>query len=204
MNTSIHETGLLLWHQTYTNWLRTELLSLQWWMILLFIAAFYSIWWKLADKSRLAETLLFGAFSALAATLADIAGTNTALWQYNYRLFPLSPSVFLFDYCAIPILLMLAHQGARSWRKFLIFSAMASGFYSFVILPLAQRMDIVRLFNWNFGYTFVLMFIGSAFCRYVIQAALARQAESRRVHSGTYAEFLPQPSAKRLPDNDDK
>ncbi len=175
----LHQLRLELWGLTLTRYLNEELFSYQWWGIVALLLVSYTIWWRLVDRTRLAEILLYGSFVAVTAAVIDIAGVTAALWQYNYRLFPILPAPFPFDYTVLPILAMLAYQYSRTWGKYVVLSALGAAVFSFVVLPLFQTAGIITLFNWSFGRVFWLRLGFILVDRAAIRLVLAVMAESR-------------------------
>jgi hypothetical protein len=59
-----------LWQQSF--------LTPRWWFIAATIAVAYALWWKLTDKRRIVELLLYGSFIAVARVIYDNWGISSA------------------------------------------------------------------------------------------------------------------------------
>jgi hypothetical protein len=203
MNTNelFHQLQLQIWNITWNRYITEELFSYQWWGMLILLSALYAIWIKLLDKSRAFEIILFGSFVAVQSVMVDIAGYSMGLWQHNIRLLPIVPGVFPLDFTVVPILLMFAHQYGSTWSKYIIWSALASLLFSFVISPAFQLTGIKAYFNWHFAYFVFLVMVVAVISRLVIQMV----AKTVQIHSTNFSsppkfDPLPQPAAKHLPD----
>ena len=168
----IHNLRLELWNLSYSQWRTQTLFSIQWWSLLALIAISYAIWWVLVDKRRLSQILLFGAFIAIQRMVMDIFGTNAALWSYDIRLTPFYPSPFLHDFTVTPLALMVVYQYCHSWKKFLVWTGVATGIISFVFFPILTTLGFMKLYNWNYFYSFVMIIGLAAFSRWVLLGVL--------------------------------
>ena len=168
----MHNLRLELWNLSYYQWRTQTLFSIQWWSLLAFIAISYAIWWVLVDKRRLSQILLFGSFVAIQRMVMDIFGTDVALWSYDIRETPFFPSPFLHDFTLTPLALMFVYQYSHSWKKFFVWTGVATGIISFVFFPILTKLGFLKLYNWNYFYSFVMIFVLSAFSRWVLLGVL--------------------------------
>lgn len=202
MNTieTIHQLRLQLWNISYSDYLNQALFSYQWWGIVALLIIFYILWWKLVDKTRLIEILLFGSFVTVMSTLFDLWGISAARWQYNIGLLPFQLAPFPFDYSVVPILLMISYQYSSSWLTYIINSSLSSAFISFVVGPLFRYFGIMSYFDWNFIYFFLANIAMAAMARIVILLIL-QTVESSRTENTTANGYnsIAQPATKPLP-----
>lgn len=201
---TITTTKTELWNQLYASWISTEVFSFTWWFTILFLIISYIIWWKLLDKSRLVELLLFGSLLAVMSAIIDTIADNLLLWQYIVRIFPFSPAFFPYHLTLAPILLMIVYQYANNWSKYLIGIVCAGVIYCFVIAPLFVAIGEVRLLRWNHGYTFITFIARAMIAQWLLILCKQIQCsyEGQSAHS-----FTPifQPTTKPLPKiGDDK
>ena len=168
----IHQLRLELWNLSYTQWKTQTLFSIQWWSIIAMIAIIYAIWWVIVDKRRLSQILLFGSLVAIQRVVMDTFGTNVALWSYDIRETPLYPSVFLHDITVTPLALMVVYQYCHSWKKFFVWSGLATGIISFVFFPILIKLGFLTLYNWNLFYSFGMIFGLALFSRWVVLGIL--------------------------------
>jgi hypothetical protein len=168
----IHQLRLELWNLSYTQWKTETLFSIQWWSMVALVAIFYAIWWVIVDKRQLSQILLFGSFVAVMRAVTDIFGTNIVLWSYDIRLTPFYPSPFLHDFTVTPLALMVAYQYCHSWKKFLVWTGVVTGIISFVFFPILIKFGILKLYNWNLFYGFIMIFGLALFARWVVLGVL--------------------------------
>lgn len=175
----IYETKIVLWNLQYTSWINEELFSFTWWFTLLFMAVGYVIWWKLLDKSRFIELLLFGSLLAVIAAVTDTIADNLTLWLYKVRIFPLMPAFFPYHLTLIPIFLMLVYQYTKKWSTYLLGTVLASVIYSFVFVPLFVAVGEIQFIKWNYGYTFMLTLVRAVLARWVLMLSKHIQTSYR-------------------------
>lgn len=169
---TIHQLRLELWNLTYTQWKTQTLFTVQWWSLIVLIAISYAIWWRIVDKQRLSQILLFGSFVAVSRIVMDIIASNIGLWSYDICETPFVPSPFLHDFTLTPLTLMVVYQYCRSWKKFLVWTAIAVGIISFVFFPILTTFHFLTLYKWNLIYSFVLIMGIALLARFVLLSVL--------------------------------
>lgn len=58
------------------HWLKEDLFSFNWWLLLAACILPFFIWWRLVDKGRFFEILAFGLLCAIFACFLDVVGVN--------------------------------------------------------------------------------------------------------------------------------
>lgn len=169
----IHQLRLELWNLSYLQWKTQTLLSIQWWSLIVLIVISYAIWWAIIDKRRLSQILLFGSLVAVGRVAMDIVGTNTVLWSYNINETPFDPSPFLHDFTLTPLALMVVYQYSPSWKKFLVWTEVATGILSFVFFPILTMFGFITFYNWNYVFSFVLITGIASLSRWVLLGVLS-------------------------------
>ncbi len=155
-------------------------LTFKWWTLIFMNVIIYGIWWKIIDKQRLTQLLLFGSFIAVGRIVMDIIGTNTVLWSYDIRELPFFPSPFIHDFTITPLALMLAYQYSSSWRKFLTLTILTTGIISFVFFPLLAQIGYLMLYKWNYFYSFILVNIVAVLSRAIMLGILNIQKDHQQ------------------------
>lgn len=168
----IQQLKVTLWNLTYMQWKTKVLFSNQWWAIIATIAIVYAIWWKLVDKKRLSQLLLFGSLVSVGRILFDIVGSEMVLWSYNVRESPFVPSPFLHNLTISPLVYMLLYQYTSTWTSYLIWNTVITGVYSFIVLPILVALKMLTLYNWNYWYAFVVVFSITSLSRLVLVGVL--------------------------------
>lgn len=154
---TVQQIKLTLWNLTYNHWKTEEFFSAQWLILIAIIAISYIAWWKLVDKQRIIQILLFGSLVAVGRIIMDIVGDNLVLWSYDIRILPMIPIPFVHDFTISPLIYMLVYQYNTSWKSFTILNIIATGLISFIFLPLMSAIRILNLYSWNYFYTFILV-----------------------------------------------
>lgn len=145
-----------------------NLFTTRWWFVIAIIAIAYVIWWKYVDKIRLSQILLFGSFIAVFRVIMDDAGASQALWVYSVKPLPLGHALFLNDLTLVPLGFMLVYQYCQTWKNFILWSIIAETGFSFLFLPLLVSLDILRMYNWQYHFTFVIMITVAAIMRAIL------------------------------------
>ena len=168
---SYDETHALLAKFSEANikhWLRDDLFSFNWWLMLFVTVLFYVIWLRSIDKVRLTEILLFGAFVAIMARIMDTVGVHLLWWGYPDNLLPILPGFLVLDLSQVPITFAAVYQRyGHNGKRFFLAMAVLSAVYSFGVEPLLSWLGIYRLYRWHYAYSFPL---------YILLAFLARFA----------------------------
>ncbi|NHM32056.1 hypothetical protein [Neobacillus terrae] len=87
---------------SYEHWLHNDLFTWRWWLLLLLTIVPWIIWWRLVDKKRVAEILLYGTLIAILAILLDNIGTDLIWWGYPTKLFQMFPPLVPADITVVP------------------------------------------------------------------------------------------------------
>ncbi len=138
------------------GWLRDELFTWQWWVLVAFLVVPWFIWFLLVDRKRIVEILLFGMITAVIVITLDVIGHAVGFWGYPIELFPADPGGLSFDLGMITVAFMLLYQYFIPWRTYLpALLAMAVGF-AFIGEPFASWLNLYHLLEWKYRYSFVL------------------------------------------------
>ncbi|MBC9786140.1 hypothetical protein H1S01_16865 [Heliobacterium chlorum] len=194
----IQQTRETLGQLVVIRYLSDELFSFNWWFLLAILIGTYVVWWKLIDKNRLMELLLFGSFIAVSVTFVEGFGTTIGLWGYKYKLVPVVPSLFPFDYTLIPILHLLTYQHTTSWKSYFITSTIVSAVYSFAFSPLLVWMGIMHIEHWRHYYHFIILLTISNLARFVLLAVIKRQFSAEGVSSKHLISPVLQPATRPI------
>lgn len=184
--------------------LEERIMTFKYWGVFAFIIIYYLIWWKLTDKRRISDLLLFGSFFAVLRAIVDLAGVTSGLWLYKVRILPLPTSIFLYTLTIAPLTFMLAMQYSRSWKQFFVWGAVAAGFIHFIMIPIFTMIGIFQAMNWNRVYGFLVSYFGALFCRAAFH--LVKQVQSKAVngYDSPLQSTLMQPAYKQFDKEDNK
>ncbi|MDF2572687.1 MAG: hypothetical protein K0R55_4291 [Sporomusa sp.] len=193
----IHNSTFELWGYQLTEW-HMNLFTARWWLIIVSIAIAYGLWWKYVDKRHLTQILLFGSFIAVFRLIMDDAGSSAALWGYSVKPLPFGQALFLNDLTIVPLGFMLVYQYCRSWKKFFLWTVIIEAAYSFLLLPMLVKFDILRLYNWQYYYTFFIMIIVAIVMRAILLTILKIEQKHELGCSNSSLTPLMQPAMKPL------
>ncbi|MEW9671099.1 CBO0543 family protein [Ammoniphilus sp. 3BR4] len=138
---------------TLEHWLDEVFLSFHWWIIIIVTIGWIIIWWKLVDRKRLTEVLLYGAFIALLSTFADVFGWNFGLWSYHNKLIPICTPLIPIDLIIIPMTYMLIYQYYTSWSSFLVANSIVAVVFAFIGENILEWMEFYQPLKWKHIYS---------------------------------------------------
>ncbi len=165
-----YETARLLAEQSYQHWISQEFLSYQWFIMVGVLAITYIVWFKLVDTKRITQILLLGSLITVAGSFVNLylAGFG-GFWEYKIAVTPVKPAVFTVSYTIIPIFHMLVFQYTSSWKSYLIWASIATGFLAFILVPVYSALGIFQLHKgWNYIYHFAMMLIEGIVARWIV------------------------------------
>lgn len=139
-------------------WKEYVLFDWHWWfgVLVTFISIF--LWIKFRDRATTANLLLAGFTSSILSALLDTTGNFFGWYDYRYDVIPMTPNYVPWDFFVLPVLVMFTIQffpKVNVYIKGIILSALIS----FVGLPILNWMNIYKAMNWNYFYSFGLMYI---------------------------------------------
>lgn len=152
--------------------------SFQWWFLLILTVVPWIMWWKIVDKNRRAEILIFGIIVAFISANMDMVGRNYMLWNYPINLhWTLSAPSTPFDVTLLPVAYMLCYQFGRSWKSFFIGVVLFSGAFS-VGEYLFEAIKIYEEKNWSSLYSFPIYTAIACFAKWIVAMVLKVQKGS--------------------------
>jgi hypothetical protein len=160
------------WQLTQTRideWLDGELFHLNWWILLALFALNLFLWWKLADKRRLGELLLYSALIVIWVIVLDELGEEMSLWYYTTDVIPLFPPITAIDISCLPILYMMIYQHTKKWKSFLIVTAIMSVIFCFVFEQIFIWSGIYKMLTWKSWYGLPIYFFIGVASRFIMQ-----------------------------------
>ncbi|MEA4926890.1 MAG: CBO0543 family protein [Syntrophomonadaceae bacterium] len=147
----------------YEEWRLNDVFHFKWWLLLiLFIVSAY-VWWKLVDKSRLVEIVLFTGLVSIIALVLDELGEELTLWDYSIDLIPLFPPITSIDLASLPVAYSFIYQYFTTWKKFIIATVVMSAVFSFILEPIFVWGGIYQTITWKYYYGFPI-YIALAIC----------------------------------------
>jgi hypothetical protein len=145
----------LQWYLTSTRfdqWMRNELFQFRWWLLIgVFIVSAYA-WWKMVDKTRLNEIVLYTALIAIITLMLDELGEELCLWDYPMDLIPLFPPLTAINLASLPMIYSLIYQHFDTWKQFIIAIIVMATIFTFVLEPFFVWAGIYQTLTWKYYY----------------------------------------------------
>lgn len=136
------------------HWLKYEVYSPQFWLLAGLLIIPWILWFKLVDRKRLMEIIVYGLIISTVVTILDELGCQLNLWEYLYDIEPLFPRLVSINLSVLPIGYMLIYQYFDKWKFFIAASTVLAAFNSFVGEPLMQALKVYVMLNWKHIYSF--------------------------------------------------
>ncbi len=149
----------LLTQARLENWLGKDLGSWRWWVLVALIIVPWFVWYKLADKKRLVELVMFGLIVMVFTITLDELGFSLSLWSYPVDVIWIFPRLTSVDYTAVPIIFMLLYQYFSTWKSFFWALVALSTLFSFVLEPSIVYFEFYILIKWSYLYSFNIYII---------------------------------------------
>lgn len=181
-----------------TKWLTEELFSLRWWGLLGFLGFSYILCFKLMDKTRLTETILYGSLVSVFCVVLDVIVSNANLFVYRVNLFPMIPSIFIYDITALPLYYMLIYQHATSWKAYSIWMTLVSAAMGFIFTPLLIKLGYLQYINWSHLKAFLIITFVGFVAKAVMSLILTFEIKYRTNPQDNQTSVLLQPAMKHL------
>ncbi|WP_145947246.1 CBO0543 family protein [Paenibacillus sp. Y412MC10] len=157
-----------------------DLFSIQWWLLLVLLIVPWIVWWKMVDKSRLKDILLYGFALTIIIVLLDDIGRGLGLWSYPHQVFRLIPRLSSIDYSVLPVIHMLIYQYFRSWKSFFVANVILALGAAFIAEPLFVWIDIYDMDHWKSIYSFPLYIAKACFVKWSLEFMLSKANRSQQ------------------------
>lgn len=154
------------------HWIKFELFTFQFWILIVILILPWVIWWKLVDKKRLLEIIIYGLIVSTFVTLLDEVGCQLNLWEYRYDIEPLFPRLIPMNFTMLPIAYMLIYQYFRKWKSFIIVNILAALFYAFIGESVFEFLDIYELLHWRNIYSFPIYIVLAIMSKIMLNAIM--------------------------------
>jgi uncharacterized membrane protein YagU involved in acid resistance len=172
----------LQWKLTTTRfkeWVSDDVFRLKWWGLLAIFILSILVWWKLVDKSRLTELILFAGIVTIIILALDELGEELTLWDYPVEIFPLFPPIASIDLASLPLVYSLIYQYFKTWKSYTIASIIMSILSCFVLEPLFVLSGIYQMITWKSYYGLPLYFAIAIFAKIVLIKILAINSKQK-------------------------
>jgi hypothetical protein len=139
-------------------WLRNSAFRWRWWALLLLFLVIVFLWWKLVDKRRLGENILYTALIVLVVLILVELGEELSLWDYPVDVIPLFPPISAIDLVCLPFVYSMVYQMFRTWKGFTLASLAMAVIFCFVCEPIFVFLGIYQTITWKYYYGLPIYF----------------------------------------------
>jgi hypothetical protein len=141
------------------HWIKYELYTPQFWLLIGILIIPWIIWWRLVDRRRFMEIIIYGLLASVVVTILDELGCQLNLWEYRYDIEPLFPRLIPFNFTLLPVCYMLVYQYFTNWKSFVTANIVVSAILSFIGEPVLVKTGIYVLLKWKIIYSFPIYII---------------------------------------------
>ncbi|MDQ0351832.1 hypothetical protein J2R98_001664 [Alkalibacillus filiformis] len=119
----------------------------QFWIIMLFLILPLIILFIFIDKNKALLLGFFGLNYHIWFTYVNFIGTDLALWEYPYQVFPFIPG-FALDASLVPVSFMLLYQWTLNQNKSIyLYSVLLSALLAFILKPIMVNFHFFHMYN---------------------------------------------------------
>ncbi len=173
------EMQIRLTHDHIDQWLAEDFLHVRWWALIVLYIVCAVVWWKLLDKRRLKETLLFTALAYIAVLTINEYGQELILWDYPTDVIPIFPPLSSANLLLLPLIYSLAYQYFPSPRMYGSAVLVISAAFCFLVEPLFAWGGLFELLNWQYWMSFPLYIAMALLVRLLTSVLLKITARAR-------------------------
>ncbi|MBM7573343.1 CBO0543 family protein [Aquibacillus albus] len=164
-----------LYEMRLEYWIGHDLFTFQWWLLLFVFIVPWIIWWRLVDKKRIRQILLFGTLLMILVMFMDDFGVETHLWSYPYQLVNVMPRLIPIDQGILAVAHMLVYQYFSKWKQFIIANIVMAAIFTFVFEPLTVWLGIYKLENWRYIYSLPIYFLKSVLIKGLVDEFIMKK-----------------------------
>lgn len=155
-------------NMSYEHWIHDDFLTWKWWLLLALAILPWVIWWKIVDKNRAHEILLYGCLIGIFTVILDNLGTELLWWEYPDKLFQMIPPMFPVDLTLVPVMFMVIFQIFTSFKPFLIANLIWGVFAAYIIEPVFVWLGYYQLTGWHPTYSIVFYMVATTLSRWIV------------------------------------
>ena len=150
------------------SWLKQEVFIFRWWLLIGLIILYIFIWWKLLDKPRLNEILLYVVLATIIMLGIVEYGEELILWDYPIDILPIFPPLSSISLISLPLIYSLIYQHFTVTKNFLKATSIATAIVCFVCEPMYSEIGLFNLLHWKSYYSFLLYLLMAIIVREVV------------------------------------
>jgi hypothetical protein len=138
------------------EWLRDDVFKFRWWLLLVLLAVFFASWWRIADKKRLPEIVLYVALATIVIMAKNEYGEELVLWDYPTDIIPIFPPLTSLNLISLPLIYSLVYQHFRTSKSFIGATFLITAVLCFGLEPLMAWGRLYELVNWRYYLNYPL------------------------------------------------
>lgn len=171
------------WRLTYERmqeWLRQELFTFRWWILLALFIITMLLWLKMVDKTRLNKIILYTVFVIIYIIVLDELGEELCLWYYPVDLFFLFPPTTAIDYSCLPLIYMVIYQKFSNWKSFAIANIVMATVFCFIFEPIFVAAGLYKTIAWRSYYGFPIYIFIAFSSKFIVDLIYSRSARLKK------------------------
>ncbi len=148
------------------EWVRYNLWTWQWWVNVGMLIIPWVLWVFIRDKKRTARYLCVAFAMIIITSLLNIIGESLGLWVYPYKLVPLIPPFFPWDFSVFPVATMITIQFkpvSNPYGKGAAFAVMGA----FIFEPVMVLLGLYKEKGWSHFYSLPMYFLIYLLAHYI-------------------------------------
>jgi hypothetical protein len=141
------------------HWIKLELFTPQFWLLIAILTLPWILWWKFVDKRRFLEIVIYGLLVTIVVTTLDEVGCQLNWWDYRFDIEPLFPRLIPVNATMLPVIYMLVYQYFSRWKSYIIANAILAAIFTFIGEPFMVKTGIYVLLEWKHIYSLPIYFL---------------------------------------------
>ncbi|MFC0272588.1 CBO0543 family protein [Metabacillus herbersteinensis] len=140
-------------------WINHDLFSFHWWVILIMNAIFLILFLFFIDRQRILLITLAFMVAYVINTIFDDIGEYFQLWSHPHQLVQFLTPIATVEFIVVPSIMALMYQVFSRWKFFIIADFIVASIISFIVQPIFVYLDLYKLHNWTYFYSFVVLLV---------------------------------------------
>lgn len=136
------------------QWLREDVFHFRWWLLLILLVVSAYVWWKMIDKSRLPEIILYAALATIVVMAIVEYGEELTLWDYPTDIIPIFPPLTSINLISLPLIYSLIYQHFKTMKSFIMATVILTAVICFIIEPILVWGGFYQLLRWNYYFSY--------------------------------------------------
>jgi hypothetical protein len=149
-------------------WLQHTFLTWEWFLLIALSIIPWIFWWKIVDKNRVQELLLYGFFIMICALVTDSIGSNMVWFSYPHKIYEVVPPLLPVDLTIVPVFMMAVYQYFPTWKSFIMANTTFAFFATYIGEPIFMWLDYYQLYGWKTYYSLLFYMITGIMGKWIL------------------------------------